>query len=226
VKVGGPGGSAPSLLVAGEYLLLAVHDTGRGMDEETVARIFEPFFTTRTEGSGLGLASVYAIVHENGGGVSVESRPDVGTTFRVYLPRAADADVQDSDDIVAGSETILLVEDDDAVRSLLCTMLGRLGYRVHAFAGARAALDAADTPGVVPDLLLSDVIMPELKGPELAQRLRQRFPYMRTLYISGYSDAALQRYGIREDGALLVQKPFTARALARTVRQALGLSGS
>lgn len=225
VQVGGPGGGAPPLLVAGEYVLLAVHDDGRGMDEETVARIFEPFFTTRTEGSGLGLASVYAIVHENGGGVSVESRPALGTTFRVYLPRADDAD-DAVDQSVTGSETILLVEDDDAVRSLMSTMLGRLGYVVHAFAGPHDALAAADAMDVVPDLLLSDVIMPGLKGPELAQRLRQRFPDIHTLYISGYSNAALQRYGIRDDDALLVQKPFTARTLARTVRQALGESRS
>lgn len=224
VHLGGPGGGTLPLLVAGEYVLLAVHDSGRGMDEETVARIFEPFFTTRSEGSGLGLASVYAIVHASGGGVSVESRPDVGTTFRVYLPRAAEVGERSDEQDVTGDETILLVEDDDAVRSLMSTMLGRLGYVVHAFADPHSALEAAVALDVAPDLLLSDVIMPGLKGPELAQRLRQRFPDIRTLYISGYSHVALQRYGIREDDALLVQKPFTARTLARTVRQALGES--
>lgn len=222
VQLGGPPAPTHPLLPPGEYIMLSVHDTGCGMDEDTVARIFEPFYTTKAEGTGLGLATVYAVAQAAGGDVTAESRPGIGTTFRMFLPRDPATSDMEAGSGVDGDETILLVEDEAEVRSLMQTILERHGYRVHAFGTPHEAIAAAESLAQPPHLLLTDVMMPQLKGPELAVHLRERFPALRTLYITGYSDAAVLRLGIREDGALLVQKPFTAATLACTVRTALG----
>ena len=220
VRLSVPARLSDPLLPPGEYVMLSVSDTGCGMDEETVARIFEPFFTTKPEGTGLGLATVFAVAQQAGGDVTVESQPDVGSTFRVFMPRDASQVVIDEQRL-DGVETILLVEDEHDERGLMQAILERHGYRVHAAGSAMAALELAGTLPEPPDLLLTDVMLAGLKGPELAQQLRARFPGLRTLYITGYSDDAVLRLGIREDTALLVQKPFTAAMLARTVRSAL-----
>ena len=222
VRVGGPSLTPQPVVTPGEYVLLSVHDTGIGMDAQTREHIFEPFFTTKSEGAGtgLGLATVYAIVQGAGGDITCESVPGVGTTFRVYFPRIASPHAADAEDLT-GTETILLVEDEPDLRTVTRIVLETRGYRVIEVESADVALELAQDWEQPPELLLSDVIMPGLKGPELAQRLRALYPEMRVLYISGYSDVALKRLGVREDGALFVQKPFSPDDLARMVRRAL-----
>jgi two-component system, cell cycle sensor histidine kinase and response regulator CckA len=211
-------------LPAGQYVMLVVADTGTGMDAATRAQAFEPFFTTKPKGkgTGLGLATVYGIVQQSGGGLAVDSAPGRGTTMRVYLPAttaassAAPAEpppIRDS----AGTETILLVEDNDAVRDLTARALRRRGYRVHEARDAQEALDwAANAPGPA-HLLLTDVMMPGSSGPNLASRLLQRNPRLRVLYMSGYSDDPAAVHG----DLPLLQKPFTPAALAERVRATL-----
>ena len=211
-------------LPAGQYVMLVVADTGTGMDAATRAQAFEPFFTTKPKGkgTGLGLATVYGIVQQSGGGLSVDSAPGRGTTMRVYLPAttaassAAPAEpppIRDS----AGTETILLVEDNDAVRDLTARALRRRGYRVHEARDAQEALDWAANATVPLHLLLTDVMMPGASGPNLASRLLQRNPRLRVLYMSGYSDDPAAVHG----DLPLLQKPFTPAALAERVRATL-----
>jgi len=200
--------------------VVTVSDTGLGMDEQTRARIFEPFFSTKPvgEGSGLGLAMVYGIVQQTGGEISVESSPGGGAEFRIVLPGTYDAPVETVAPVQAlprGSETILLVEDEDIVRRLVAEMLERQGYRVIAAAGPDEALEVAEPY----DLLLTDVVMPSMTGPELAERLVERRPGVGVLFMSGYSGAA-----VADRGALiadLLEKPFAIDQLASKVREAL-----
>jgi nitrogen-specific signal transduction histidine kinase len=217
---------------AGPYVMLAVSDTGLGMDAATQARIFEPFFTTKEvgKGTGLGLSTVYGIVKQSGGSIWVESEPGAGATFRIYLPRV-DADlasrepapeaVHAADDTTRGSETILLVEDEDAVRTLAGRMLRRKGYRVL---DARHGGEALEILGAYlgrVDLVLTDIVMPGMGGTELARRVREMRPNVPLLFMSGYSHGEIeQRGGFAPDEAFL-QKPFTADELARQVREVL-----
>jgi len=214
-------------LKAGSYVLLAVSDTGTGMDRETQKRVFEPFFTTkdRGKGTGLGLSTVFGIVQQSGGHVWVYSEPGKGTTFKVYLPRV-DAEVEVLAPHVAtatlrGTETILLVEDEEQVRAIVLNILRRRGYSVIVAESAAAALLLSERhPGPI-DLLLTDVVMPQMSGPELIKRLASTRPDMKSLCMSGYTGESIVRHGALEPGIAFIQKPITPASLARKVREVL-----
>ncbi len=221
-------GSGPEGDLLGPHVALAVSDTGIGMDERTRARLFEPFFTTKEmgRGTGLGLATVYGIVRQSGGQIRVHTQPNQGTTFTVYLPRAegvpaAAGETAAGAEAPGGTGTVLVVEDEESVRSLACRVLRGKGYRVIEAASADVALAllGAD-PGPV-DLLLTDVVMPGISGPVLAQRLIRQYPRLRVLYMSGYAEEAIERRGTLPAGGELLEKPFTGDQLARRVRQAI-----
>ncbi|OGK88257.1 MAG: hypothetical protein A2X52_03875 [Candidatus Rokubacteria bacterium GWC2_70_16] len=212
----------------GPYVMLAVTDTGNGMDADTRSRVFEPFFTTKEmgKGTGLGLSTVYGIVTQHGGCLDVESEPGRGTTFRVYLPREDDATAvampsPDRDDAPRGSETILMVEDDAEVGDLTREMLEALGYAVlHASRPGEALASAEGCPGAI-HLLLTDVVMPGMSGRDLADRVSRQRPGIRVLFMSGYTDNILAPHGVLDAGTALLQKPFTPVALARKLREVL-----
>jgi CheY-like chemotaxis protein len=213
----------------GDYVSLTVSDTGAGMDEATRARIFEPFFTTKEtgKGTGLGLSTVYGIVAQTGGHIAVKSQKGVGTTFQVYLPRVdrePERVVSDSQrpTSLEGSETILVVEDDDQVRSTIHAILARSGYNVLlAGSGHEALTLCAAQPATPIHLLLTDTVMPRMGGRELAERLKVQRPGLRILFMSGYTeDMALPRDASAGGGAFL-PKPITPHALLLKVRQLL-----
>lgn len=215
-------------LAAGDYVELSVTDTGEGMDEETKARIFEPFFTTKGpgKGTGLGLAMVYGIVRQTGGGISVESEPGKGTTFRIYLPLEA-APVDDLKQVggpidkTQNFETVLVVEDEEIVRELVCDVLSEQGYNVLCACDGREALaKAGEFDGKI-HLLVTDVIMPHMNGQELATTLSALRPDMKVLYVSGYSDNDIGDHGILNPEIELLQKPFTPQTLARKIRDVI-----
>ena len=212
----------------GKYAMLAVSDTGTGMDPETQAHLFEPFFTTKEKGkgTGLGLATVYGIVKQSGGFIWVYSELGVGTTFKIYLPRVDAAAEPMSGHhaptpVARGSETVLVAEDEAPVRAVARHALERYGYRVLEAASAEAALDVAQRYSGPIHVLLTDVIMPGMSGRDLAARLATLRPETRVIYMSGYTDDAITRHGVLEPGFVFVQKPFTPDALARTVRDVL-----
>ncbi len=215
-------------LAPGNYVLLAISDTGAGMDSETQSRIFEPFFTTKgPKGTGLGLSTVYGIVKQSGGYIWVYSEQGKGTTFKVYLPRVAElvqAQVAaPKESVVAepGTETILLVEDEANLRYLARQFLEKQGYRViDAADGAVAVQIAVAHEGVI-HLLLTDVIMPGMNGRELAQRISEIRPNVKVLYMSGYTENVIGRNGTLDAGVRLLQKPFTLRDLKSKVREVL-----
>jgi PAS domain S-box-containing protein len=214
-------------VVPGRYVMLAVSDTGTGMTPETRARIFEPFFTTKEKGkgTGLGLSTVYGIVKQSGGYVWVYSELGRGTTFKIYLPRvdaAPDTLLPAREpSTVAGTETILLAEDDAVLRPLAKGLLEKLGYRVLDAADAVEALEAARQYTEVIHLLLTDVVMPGASGRELARQLESHRPDVKVLYVSGYTDDAIVHHGMLEPGLNFLQKPFTPASLARKVREVL-----
>jgi CheY-like chemotaxis protein len=214
----------------GAHVMLAVTDTGSGIEKATLARIFEPFFTTKAagKGTGLGLSTVFGIVQQSGGSVWVYSEPGKGTTFKVYLPLVDEA----VDDVRAiptpttlrGSETILLVEDDDQVRTVARGILGRSGYHViEARHAGEALLHCENHPGTI-HLLLSDVVMPQMSGPELAKRLAKARPDMKVLCMSGYTDDSIVRHGVLEARIEYLQKPITPETLTTRVREVLDAS--
>jgi two-component system cell cycle sensor histidine kinase/response regulator CckA len=214
--------------VPGRYVMLAVTDTGTGMDPETQAQIFEPFYTTkgRDKGTGLGLATVYGVVKQSNGYITVDSEKGKGSSFTIYLPRVEQHVKTPSKSgpeplTVRGSETILLVEDAEPLRVLAQLFLKENGYRVLTAAdGSEAQQVAAVTSGPI-HLLLTDVVMPGINGRVLAERLAPNHPGMKVLYMSGYTDSFIAGHGVLEPGAHLLRKPFTEDVLVRKVRELL-----
>ena len=217
----------------GRFVMLAVSDTGTGMDEATRARIFEPFFTTKEKGkgTGLGLSTVYGIVQQSGGSIWVYSEPNQGTSFKVYLPELrsdASANVVEStiDVIESGSETILLVEDEEVVRGLTTNILEGAGYHVIAASGgAEAAKLCADRNEPI-DLLLTDVVMPPTSGKEVAEQLTKMQPGLKVLFMSGYTDEAIVHHGVLDANVEFIQKPFTPVGLSKKIREVLDKTNS
>jgi CheY-like chemotaxis protein len=212
----------------GSYVSLTVSDTGKGMDAEIMVHLFEPFYTSKEtgKGTGLGLSTVYGIVKQSGGEIVVESKPGHGATFTIYLPRISDpaqiAPPLDAHPAVrVGTETILLVEDELGVRQLVSEMLQRLGYRILPAAGGVDAIHLFEQHRGSIDLLVTDVIMPQMSGRELAQRLKLQQPSLKVLYISGYTDDMLAHHGVLESNVFLLQKPFAPDELAKKLREVL-----
>ena len=215
-------------VLPGVYVTLAVRDTGHAIAPETLPRIFEPFFTTKTEGhgTGLGLSTVYGIVKQSDGWIAVDSVVGQGTTFTIYLPRtdgrpaAVDDPTRDTV-LIPGTETILLVEDEDSVRRLAARVLRTCGYHVIEAGGAGDALRASEGWSHPIALLIADVVMPQISGPELAERLRAARPELRVLFTSGYTDDAVVRHGLVDRRVAFLQKPFTPASLAQKTREVL-----
>ncbi|HSN13735.1 MAG TPA: response regulator, partial [Anaeromyxobacteraceae bacterium] len=225
----------------GEYVLLSVKDTGSGMTKDVQEQVFEPFFTTKAPGAGtgLGLPTVYGIVRQNDGVIHVDSEPGRGTSFEIYLPRrgapAADqggtGEAAAPRDVFArrpgpGAETLLLVEDDDSVRRAVRRVLERLGYRVLVAATPGDALRIAREHAGTIHLLVTDVVMPEMDGGELASRLRGERPGIALLFTSGYPAQLTSARGTLREGVTFLAKPFAADQLAEKVREALAAAGS
>lgn len=212
----------------GHYVVLHVIDSGTGMDAETKSRIFEPFFTTKEQGkgTGLGLSTVYGIVKQSGGYVWVDSQIGQGTTFKIFLPRVGDASeilpaVTAPAKKHAGDETILLVEDEDGVRALARTLLQKQGYKIIETSNGGEALLACERHPEAIHLLLTDVVLSQMSGRELAQRLASLRPEMRVLYMSGYSEEAIVQHGVLDSGTAFLQKPFNTESLVSKVREVL-----
>ena len=216
-----------SHIPAGEYVLLALTDTGCGMDEETQSRIFEPFYTTKEmgKGTGLGLATVYGVVKQSGGFIWVYSEEGRGTTFKVYLPRVAspltETRPSQHSDIRKGTETILVVEDAEPLRVLTTEFLSASGYTVLEAANGDEAIQIAQSYAGTIDLLLTDVVMPRMGGKPLVEQMAQIRPHTRVLYMSGYPNDGIVQAGILANGVALLEKPFTREILSKRVRQVL-----
>src|SRR4029077_1415508 len=213
---------------AGRYVMLAITDTGTGMDAKTKARIFEPFFTTKPvgKGTGLGLATVYGVVQQSGGYIWLYTELGHGTSFKVYLPRVDAAASQavaeePAAGSVDGSETVLVAEDEEAVRQIIEKALDAHGYRVLSAGDGGTALERAAAHAGPIDLLVTDVVMPDMNGRELSRRLTEARPNVKTLYLSGYTDDAILHRGVLQEGVAFLQKPFSLRALARKIRQVI-----
>ncbi len=223
-----PGRREHSLIQPGPYVVLSVSDTGLGMDRETQSRIFEPFFTTKEQGkgTGLGLSTVYGIVKQSGGYIFANSELGQGTTFRIYLPQVEDplehaSPTHKTQVALGGSETVLLVEDEESVRELVHETLASKGYKVIEADDGEAGLRLAESYEGTIDLLVTDVVMPGMGGCELAQRVGASRPQIKVLYLSGYTEDAIVHHGVLEPGTAFLQKPFTLQVLARKVREVL-----
>jgi CheY-like chemotaxis protein len=220
---------------AGPHVLLAVTDSGSGLTEEARAHLFEPFFTTKPQGmgTGLGLATVYGAVSQNGGSVEVDSEPGRGSTFKIYFPRVTEpADALSTPvapapaELPSGRETILLVEDDPRVRRFAAQLLDLLGYQVLATTSAAEALALFRAPaaGTI-DLLFTDVVLPGMSGRELAETLKAEHGVTRVLFTSGYTDDVIIRHGVLARGIAFLSKPYTRERLAQKVREVLDTPG-
>jgi CheY-like chemotaxis protein len=222
-------------VVPGDYAMLAVSDTGLGMTPEVRERVFEPFFTTKPDGkgTGLGLAMVFGFIKQSGGHVSIYSEPGEGTTVRLYLPRAIGGLVRTTQsgvvpiDLPRGSATVLMVEDDPAVREVAATILKELGYHVLEAGDAEEALRTFGAHASSVDLLLSDVVLPgALRGKELAERITAVRPEVKILFMSGYTENSIVHQGRLDDGVQLIGKPFTREQLARKVADVIGAAAT
>jgi two-component system, cell cycle sensor histidine kinase and response regulator CckA len=212
----------------GPYVMCAVSDGGQGMDTRTLARIFEPFFTTKEKGvgTGLGLATVYGIVKQHQGHITVYSEPGRGTTFKVYLPlieALKDAPVQawEPGSRPRGNETVLVVEDEEIVRKLACEALEILGYRTLSAPDPGAAIEICSTHQGPIELLLTDVVLPQMDGRRLFDALSSQRPDLKVLYVSGYTENFIVHHGVLDKGLHFMQKPFNVNNLARKVREVL-----
>jgi len=212
----------------GEYVLLVVSDTGIGMDERTLGHLFEPFFTTKEvgKGTGLGLSTCYGIVKQAGGSIWVYSEPGKGTTFKVYLPRTHDLPVAPPEQtkektLRGGEETVLIVEDNDAVREVAVLALQKRGYRVLQAASGEEALALAEQLQEPIHLLLTDVVMPGMSGAVLAVRMRERYPNLKVLYSSGYTENVIMHHGVLEENIAFLSKPYRPAELVQRVREVL-----
>jgi CheY-like chemotaxis protein len=214
----------------GLHVVIAVSDTGAGMTKEVRERLFEPFFTTKPagRGTGLGLATSFGIVSEAGGHIGVYSEVGVGTTMRVYLPRAEAGEAPASDGVTAGhvqgrlSGTVLVVEDDDAVRRTAVRVLEKLGCTVLQADGAASALQLIEEGGERPELLFTDVVMPGMQGPDLADRVLALLPEIKVLFATGYTSDMAFRHGLLPERANILSKPYTPADLSKKVRESLG----
>jgi PAS domain S-box-containing protein len=220
-----PGASPSPELLPGDYVVVTVLDTGEGIDADTLEHIFEPFFTTKRAGTGLGLASVYGTVRQMGGHIAVDSAPGRGSTFRIYLPRASEAEARVVEPparrpVGEVCETLLLVEDDALLRGVVARGLDDLGYTVHTAADGEEALALARRHHDALDLVITDVVMPRVSGPKLADRLREILPATPILFVSGYTEDVVRR-GLPDAGFQVLAKPFTLDELAARVRQLL-----
>ncbi|MBC2694978.1 MAG: response regulator [Desulfobacteraceae bacterium] len=212
---------------SGHYVMLAVSDTGSGMDKKTREHIFEPFFTTKEvgKGTGLGLSTVYGIIKQNNGFIWVYSEPGKGTTFKVYLPKVKNANPKEKKqtpvDNPGGSETVLIVEDDDNLRKFAQKALRQHGYKLLVAENGEDALKVCKEYDGQIDLMITDVVMPKMSGREVADRLQPFYPQMKVIYMSGYTDNAIVHHGVLEPGLNFLEKPFTPKGLARKVRETL-----
>lgn len=212
----------------GFYVMLAARDTGIGMDKETQEHIFDPFFTTKEigKGTGLGLSTIYGIVKQNNGFIWVYSEPGQGSTFKIYLPKAkGDAEPLDKKrtpvKALGGSETILIAEDNNGLRKLMRTVLKQKGYKVLESESGEDALRVVEGHDGPIDLLVTDVVMPNMGGKDLADRLQSIYPQMKVIYMSGYTDNTIAHHGVLERGLNFIEKPFTLEVLAHKVREVL-----
>jgi nitrogen-specific signal transduction histidine kinase len=212
----------------GSYVMFAISDTGIGMDKDHAAHIFEPFFTTKEKGkgTGMGLATVYGIVKQSEGYIWVYSEPDKGTTFKIYLPRIEEyTDLEEqpviSDQSLKGSETILVVDDEEEVRNLVSEMLRFQGYKVLEAPNASNALVIFEKYCTSVDLILTDVVMPQMSGPELMEKLHASYPDVKVLFMSGYTDNVVVKHGLLSEEGNFIQKPFSSALLIQKVRTIL-----
>jgi nitrogen-specific signal transduction histidine kinase/CheY-like chemotaxis protein len=219
-------------VIPGDYVMLSISDTGCGMTEEVKAHIFEPFFTTKEpgRGTGLGLATVYGIVKQSNGHIFVYSEPNKGTTFKIYLPRykgdkekkfVESGKEAISEALPRGNETVLIVEDDEDVRNFTVTLLNELGYTVIEAETPSDALHICNRYHGRIHLLLTDVVLPEMDGRQLAEQMKETCPELKVIYMSGYTDNVIIKHGVVADKVTFLQKPFTSETLARTVRMVL-----
>ena len=214
--------------VAGEYVLIAVSDTGCGMDKETLSKAFEPFFTTKEKGkgTGLGLATTFGIIKQSGGNILIYSEPEQGTTFKIYLP-AAHAEPELKTDFPTGTYRrdaglqILVVEDEDLLRGLFDAILTSLGHHVAVAANGGEALLLVEEKGMTPDLVIADVVMPGMSGAVLSERLRRSRPKLKMLFMSGYTESAVAQRGVLDSATHFIQKPFTVEAIAQKIEQVM-----
>ncbi|WP_022664004.1 PocR ligand-binding domain-containing protein [Desulfospira joergensenii] len=216
--------------VPGDYVMIAVTDNGVGMDKATLANIFEPFFTTKNadKGSGLGLATVFGIVKQNDGFINVYSEPGQGTTFKIYLPQYHETDLPRKEntrqtDVFSGTETILLVEDEPSILRLTRMMLERRGYKVLSASTPGKAIKIASESSSVIDMVITDVVMPEMNGRDLAKTLTDRFPDLKCLFMSGYTANVIAHHGVLDSGVQFINKPFSKQDLSRKVREMLNM---
>jgi CheY-like chemotaxis protein len=212
----------------GDFVMVAIGDTGQGMDGETRRHLFEPFFTTKEigKGTGLGLATVYGTVKQLGGDIQVYSEPGQGTTFKLYFPRvsgtaAPEATEPPDAERAPRTETVLVVEDEEAVRNLTVTMLRNLGHTVLAAANGAEAIAIAESHAGTIALLITDVVMPKMSGRQVADHLLKLKPALKVLYVSGYTDGTVVHHGVLEGDAGFLPKPFSREALGKKIRHLL-----